>query len=77
LRVRRPELPRPFKTPLVPLVPILGIFVSGLMMVSLPRDTWLRLLIWLVVGMVVYVSYGRHHSRVQAGEAAGQRAMAD
>jgi len=77
LRVRRPELPRPFKTPMVPLVPILGIVVSGLMMVSLPRDTWLRLLVWLVVGMVVYFGYGRHHSRVQAGKSEGQRVMAD
>jgi APA family basic amino acid/polyamine antiporter len=78
LRVRRPELPRPFKTPLVPLVPILGIVVSGLMMVSLPGDTWLRLLVWLVIGMLVYFGYGRHHSRVQAADkAAGNRALAD
>ena len=66
LRVRRPELPRPFKTPLVPFVPIMGILVAGLMMVSLPRDTWLRLIIWLAIGMVIYFGYGRHHSRVQA-----------
>ncbi len=78
LRVRRPELPRPFKTPLVPLVPILGIVVSGLMMVSLPGDTWLRLLVWLVIGMVIYFSYGARHSRVQAaGKAASNRATAD
>ena len=73
LRVRRPELHRPFKTPLVPLVPILGIVVSGLMMVSLPFSTWLRLIIWLVIGMVIYFGYGRHHSRVQAA-VAGQKA---
>jgi APA family basic amino acid/polyamine antiporter len=65
LRVRRPELHRPFKTPMVPLVPILGIAVSLLMMVSLPGDTWLRLVLWLVIGMVVYFGYGRKHSRVQ------------
>jgi basic amino acid/polyamine antiporter, APA family len=65
LRRRRPELKRPFKTPLVPLVPILGIVVSGLMMASLPLDTWLRLIIWLVIGMVIYFSYGRKHSVVQ------------
>jgi APA family basic amino acid/polyamine antiporter len=66
LRVRRPDLPRPFKTPMVPLVPILGILISLLMMVSLPGDTWLRLVIWLIIGMVIYFTYGRHHSRVQA-----------
>jgi APA family basic amino acid/polyamine antiporter len=44
----------------------MGILVSGLMMVSLPRDTWLRLIIWLIIGMAVYFFYGRHHSRVQA-----------
>jgi APA family basic amino acid/polyamine antiporter len=64
LRVRRPTLARPFKTPWVPLVPILGIIVSGLMMVSLPRDTWIRLFVWLVIGLLIYFFYGRHHSRV-------------
>ncbi len=61
-----PDLPRPFKTPMVPLVPIMGILVAGLMMVSLPLSTWLRLIIWLVIGMAIYFGYGRHHSRVQA-----------
>jgi APA family basic amino acid/polyamine antiporter len=65
LRVRRPELDRPFKTPLVPLVPILGIIISFALMASLPFDTWLRLFVWLVIGMVIYFGYGRHHSRVQ------------
>lgn len=66
LRRRRPNLERPFRTPWVPFVPIMGILVSGLMMASLPRDTWLRLIVWLVIGMAVYFFYGRHHSRVQA-----------
>ncbi len=65
LRIRRPELHRPFKTPMVPLVPILGIIVSILLMASLPLSTWLRLLIWLVIGMVVYFGYGRNHSIVR------------
>ena len=64
LRRRRPELHRPFKTPLVPLVPILGILVSFYLMASLPFDTWLRLIIWLVIGLGIYFGYGRHHSRV-------------
>jgi APA family basic amino acid/polyamine antiporter len=65
LRRRRPDLHRPFRTPWVPLVPILGILISGLMMVSLPRDTWIRLVVWLIIGMVLYFFYGRYHSRVQ------------
>jgi basic amino acid/polyamine antiporter, APA family len=64
LRRRRPDLHRPFKTPLVPLVPILGILISGFLMVSLPLATWLRLVVWLVIGLVIYFGYGRHHSRV-------------
>jgi len=62
LRVRRPDLNRPFKTPWVPVVPILGIVISGLLMASLPFDTWMRLIVWLVVGLVIYFTYGRHHS---------------
>ena len=65
LRVRRPDLPRPFKTPLVPLVPLLGIALSLLLMASLPLDTWLRLIIWLALGFVVYFGYGRRHSRLR------------
>ena len=73
LRVRRPNLARPFKTPWVPFVPIMGILVSGLMMASLPGDTWLRLIIWLIIGMALYFGYGRHHSKVQLAVAASQK----
>jgi APA family basic amino acid/polyamine antiporter len=66
LRLRHPHLKRPFKTPWVPFVPIMGILVSATMMASLPAATWLRLIVWLIVGMAVYFGYGRHHSRVQA-----------
>jgi APA family basic amino acid/polyamine antiporter len=65
LRVRRPHLHRPFKTPWVPVVPILGILVSLGLMASLPLDTWIRLIVWLIIGMVIYFTYSRHHSRVQ------------
>jgi APA family basic amino acid/polyamine antiporter len=65
LRVKRPDLPRPFKTPLMPLVPILGIITSLLLMLSLPLDTWIRLVVWLVIGFVIYFGYSRKHSRVQ------------
>jgi APA family basic amino acid/polyamine antiporter len=73
LRLRRPQLERPFRTPWVPLVPLLGILISGLMMASLPADTWLRLVVWLVIGMVLYFTYGRHHSRVQSAVASRTR----
>ncbi len=65
LRRRDPGLPRPFRTPMVPLVPILGIVISLIMMLSLKRVTWIRLAVWLVIGMVIYFTYSRHHSRVQ------------
>jgi APA family basic amino acid/polyamine antiporter len=70
LRYRSPNLHRPFRTPLVPLVPILGILTCGYMMANLPADTWLRLLIWLAIGIVIYFGYGRHHSRVSLAETA-------
>ncbi len=65
LRKSRPNLPRPFKTPLVPLVPILGILTSVGAMASLPPITWFRLLIWLGMGLLVYALYSRRHSKVQ------------
>jgi len=69
LRRRRPDLPRPFRTPAVPLVPILGIVISFGLMAALPLDTWIRLLVWLVIGMFIYFFYSRHHSKVQRGVA--------
>lgn len=68
LRKRSPEMERPFKTPWVPFVPIMGILISLLMMVSLPLDTWIRLFVWLLIGFVIYFTYSRHHSRVQQAQ---------
>lgn len=65
LRSRRPDLHRPFRTPGVPFVPIMGIIVSLYLMASLPWVTWERLLIWLALGMLIYWTYGRTHSVVQ------------
>jgi len=65
LRRTQPDLPRPFRTPLVPLVPILSAVVSVLLMASLPWPTWERLLIWMAVGVVLYFAYGRRHSRLR------------
>jgi APA family basic amino acid/polyamine antiporter len=62
LRRKQPDLPRPFRTPLVPLVPILGILTCLGMMALLPSDTWLRLIIWLAIGLAIYFAYGRKHS---------------
>lgn len=67
LRVKQPNAPRAFKTPLVPLVPILGIGTCLFMMVFLPWDTWLRLFIWLIIGLVIYFGYGRKHSKLNQG----------
>jgi basic amino acid/polyamine antiporter, APA family len=64
LRNTNPDQPRPFRTPLVPFVPILGILFNGYMMYKLGWINWARLIIWLVIGLVVYFTYGRHHSRV-------------
>ncbi len=69
LRIKRPDMARPFKTPWVPFVPIMGIVVSGLLMLSLPFDTWLRLIVWLVVGLVIYFTYGRYHSNLAQNSA--------
>ncbi len=66
LRVRNPQLHRPFKTPLVPLVPILGILTAGYLMFNLPLITWEVMLGWMVVGLVIYFLYSRRHSKVQA-----------
>lgn len=64
LRKKQPELVRPFKTPLVPLVPILGIAVCGLMILSLPAETQISALCWMLIGLVIYMSYSRKNSKL-------------
>jgi len=71
LRRTSPDIPRPFRTPLVPLVPILAILICGYMMISLPSDTWIRLIVWLAIGFLIYFLYGKAHSRVAANESSG------
>lgn len=68
LRYRSPNLHRPFKTPFVPVVPILSILICGYMMSALPGDTWMRLIIWMAIGLVLYFVYGRHNSRLARAE---------
>ena len=65
MRRSDPDLPRPFRCPLVPLIPVLGIIFCLVLMFSLPVDNWLRLIVWLLIGLVVYFSYGRHHSALR------------
>lgn len=64
MRVRHPEVPRQFKTPLVPLVPILGIIVCGAMIFGLGWPNWARLGVWMVVGMIIYFAYGIKNSKL-------------
>jgi APA family basic amino acid/polyamine antiporter len=66
LRRTNPGQARPFRTPWVPFVPIMGIVFNGYMMIKLGWINWARLIIWLIIGMVVYFTYSRKHSRVQA-----------
>jgi APA family basic amino acid/polyamine antiporter len=62
LRIKQPDAPRAFKTPLVPLIPVLGIVTCLFMMVFLPLDTWIRLIVWMIIGFDVYLFYGMKHS---------------
>ncbi len=66
LRRRRPDLPRAFKVPAVPLVSTAGVIICGAMIYGLGWTNWLRLIVWLAIGLVFYFSYGRKHSKVQA-----------
>src|SRR5688572_20650989 len=67
MRKKMPELPRTFKTPMVPLIPILGIATCLFMMVFLPMDTWIRLLVWMLIGLDIYLFYGVKNSHLGDG----------
>jgi APA family basic amino acid/polyamine antiporter len=68
LRRTRPELPRGFRVPWVPVVPIIGALLCLYLMRELTVDTWLRFLGWLALGLVIYFAYGRQHSKLRHGE---------
>jgi APA family basic amino acid/polyamine antiporter len=72
MRRTNPDAPRSFRTPWVPVVPILGIATCVLMMVSLPWETWLRLAVWLAIGLAIYFGYGKKHSKLRQQVEAGQ-----
>jgi basic amino acid/polyamine antiporter, APA family len=76
LRHLEPSLRRPFRTPLVPVVPILGVVFCAFLMASLPGVTWIRFFVWMMAGGVIYFSYGRFHSRVAAEAVQQARASA-
>jgi APA family basic amino acid/polyamine antiporter len=64
LRITQPALDRPFRAPAIYIVAPLGALTSIILMLGLPLDTWLRLAVWLVVGLVIYFVYGARHSRI-------------
>jgi len=65
LRRREPDRPRKFRVPLVPLTPLLGSLMCLVLMAGLPRLTWIRFLLWLLAGLVIYFVYGRRRSRLR------------
>ena len=73
MRRKNPHAPRPFKTPLVPLVPIMGILWNFSMMYSLGWDNWIRLGVWFAIGQVLYFSYGYHKSHLRLAEEAASK----
>jgi APA family basic amino acid/polyamine antiporter len=69
LRRTRPEVERPFTVPAYPVIPILGIVLCGYLMANLPFVTWLRFLVWLVIGMTIYAGYSFRHSNLAPNQA--------
>jgi APA family basic amino acid/polyamine antiporter len=67
LRRIDPDRPRPFRTPLVPLVPLAAVVMCSYLMLQLPTLTWIRFVVWLAIGLVLYFTYGMRHSRLRAG----------
>jgi len=74
MRKTNPNAERPFVAPLYPFVPIMGILTCGLLMFSLPSENWLRLFVWLGIGLIIYVLYSRHHSHLAKEIEAGKHA---
>jgi APA family basic amino acid/polyamine antiporter len=66
MRGTQPDRPRPFRTPWVPFVPICGMVISVSQMIALPHDTWVRLVVWMLIGFIIYFTYSQHNSRQHA-----------
>ncbi len=76
LRHTRPDMPRPFRVPWSPVLPIVGCLFVIYLMTQLPLTTWVRFIVWLIIGMIIYFAYSRRHSRVRLeGAAAGPNAL--
>jgi hypothetical protein len=73
LRATRPDAPRPFRVPLGPVFPVLGIVSCAYLMLSLPVLTWVRFLVWLDIGLLIYWFYGRTHSPLSNPQEAERR----
>jgi APA family basic amino acid/polyamine antiporter len=71
LRRTRPDMHRPFRTPFSPVVPVLSVLACLYLMANLSIETWIRFAIWMVLGLLVYASYGRRHARLAEREHAG------
>jgi basic amino acid/polyamine antiporter, APA family len=71
LRRKDADRPRPFRVPLVPLFPLLGVFFCTVLMLSLPLETWGRFFVWLAIGLLIYFLYGVRHSKLRRGIDAG------
>jgi APA family basic amino acid/polyamine antiporter len=67
LRRTKPDMERPFRVPFSPVFPIIGILLCGYLIAQLPWETWLRFVVWLVIGLIIYFAYSRKHSRVRTG----------
>jgi basic amino acid/polyamine antiporter, APA family len=76
LRRTRPDMPRPFRVPWAPVLPIVGCLFVVYLMTQLPLTTWVRFIVWLIVGLIIYFAYSRRHSRIRLeGSAAGPNAL--
>ncbi|MEY8349565.1 amino acid permease [Bacillus cereus] len=64
LRKKRPDLERKFKPPFVPVIPLIGICFSLYLIISLPQVTWIRFIIWMLIGLVIYMLYGKNKSNL-------------
>jgi basic amino acid/polyamine antiporter, APA family len=73
LRITQPELPRPFLSPFSPLFPVLGMLSCGSLMAFLPAITWLRFVVWLVIGLIVYFTYSMHNSKLSENQEAAEK----
>ena len=70
LRITQPDVERPFKAPAIWFTAPMGVITAFILMVTLPRDTWIRLVVWMVIGLVIYFLYGANHSVLGAGKPA-------